>query len=162
MDESPFSKHLKIHWRLSTILEASNKSVWSNVFWCVQLCIFWKCIQYTIHWNKTQILKTFPSDKINGTKNVLFFISWAPTHHSFTFNLWFLYELKHKVCLVVFVCGIFHFRFRFVFVKVYDFLQQNAWNLWLWNVITLFKIKIIEKPHSFLPDNWFLSCNKKC
>ena len=75
------------------------------------------------------MLKKFPSDKINGTKNALFFLSQDPTHHSFTFNLRFLYELKYKVCLSKTVCGIFHFRFRFVFIKVYIFLQQNAWNL---------------------------------
>ena len=51
---------------------------------------------------------------------------------SFTFDLRFLYELKHKVRLSKTVCGIFHFQFRFVFIiKVYIFVQQNAWNLWL-------------------------------
>ena len=29
------------------------------------------------------------------------------------------------------LCGIFHFRFSFVFVKVYIFVEQNAWTLWL-------------------------------
>ena len=49
---------------------------------------------------------------------------------SFTFDLRFLYELKHKVRLSKTVCGIFHFQFRFVFIiKVYIFVQQNAWNL---------------------------------
>ena len=75
------------------------------------------------------MLKKFPSDKINGTKNALFFLSRAPTHHSFTFNLLFLYELKHKVLLSKTVCGIGLFRFRFVFVKVFIFVQQNAWTL---------------------------------
>ena len=68
------------------------------------------------------MLKRFPTDKINGTKNALFILSRAPTHHSFTFNLRFLYELKHKVRLYKNVCGIFHFRFRFVFTKVYVFV----------------------------------------
>ena len=36
-----------------------QKRVWSNVFWYVKVCIFWKCIQYTIHWDKTQMLKNF-------------------------------------------------------------------------------------------------------
>ena len=67
--------------------------------------------------------KKFPSDKINGTKNSLFFLSRAPTHHSLTFNLRFLYELKHKVRLSKTV------RFRFVFIKVYIFVQRNAWTL---------------------------------
>ena len=37
------------------------------------------------------MFQKFPSDKINGTKS-----SRAPTHHSFTFNSQFLYELKHR------------------------------------------------------------------
>ena len=65
----------------------------------------------------------------NGTKNALFFLSRAQTHHSFTFHLQFLYELKHKVCLSKTVCGIFYFRFRFGSIKVYIFVQQNAWTL---------------------------------
>ena len=49
--------------------------------------------------------------------------------HGFTFNLRFLYELKHKVHLSETMCGIFHFQFRFVFTLVYIFAQQNAWTL---------------------------------
>ena len=41
------------------------------------------------------MLKKFPSDKINGTKNALFSFA-SSNHHSFTFNLRVLYELKHK------------------------------------------------------------------
>ena len=108
-----------------------QKNVWSNAFWYVKVCVFWKCIQCTIHWDKTQMLRKFPLDKISGTKNALFFLSRAPTYHSFTFNLRFLYDLKHKVRLSKTVCGIFHFRFRFVFIKVYIFVQQNTWTLWL-------------------------------
>ena len=54
-----------------------------------------------------------------------------PTYHSFTFNFWFLYELKHIVHLSKTVCVIFHFRFCFVFITVYIFVQQNAWTFWL-------------------------------
>ena len=75
------------------------------------------------------MLKKFLSDKINGTKNSLFFLLRAPAHHSFTFNLRFSCELKHKVRLSETACGIFHFRLRFVFIKVYIFVQQNAWTL---------------------------------
>ena len=73
-----------------------QKNVRKNVFWYIKVSIFWKCIQYTIHWGKTQMLTKFPLEKTNGTKNYLFFLLQAPTHHSFTFNLRFLYELKHK------------------------------------------------------------------
>ena len=40
------------------------------------------------------MLKKFIPDKINGTKNGIFFLSQASTHHSFTLNLKFLYELR--------------------------------------------------------------------
>ena len=50
------------------------------------------------------MFKKCPSDKINGTKNVLFFLSRAPTHHRFTINLRFLCELKHKGRLSRSVC----------------------------------------------------------
>ena len=67
--------NVRIHWKHSTILETSNKSVWSNGFWYVKVCIFF------IHWDKTQILKKFPLDKINGSKNDLFF-SFASSNSS--------------------------------------------------------------------------------
>ena len=57
--------------RLPNILKAfddlknKQKSAWSNIFWYLKICIFWKCIQYTIHWDKTHML--------NGTKTALFF-----------------------------------------------------------------------------------------
>ena len=81
-------------------------------------------ILYTFRYNTN--VKKIPSDKINSTKKAHFFLSRAPTHHSFTFNLRFLYELKHKIRFSKTVCGIFRFRFRFVFIKVYIFVQQNA------------------------------------
>ena len=121
---------LRIHGRLWTILKTNNRSEWSNLFWYVKVCILWKCIQYTVHWDKTKMLKKFPSDKINGTKNALYFL-WRAANHSFTFNSQFFYELKHKVRRSKIACGIFHFRFRFVFITVYIFVQQNAWTLWL-------------------------------
>ena len=136
----------------------SNKIVPSNVFWFVKLSVFWKCIQYTIHWDKAQMLKKFPLDKINGTKDAVFFLSRDPTHHSFIFNLPFAYELKHKICLSKTVCVIW---FCFVFIKGYIFVQQKAWTLWLSIVIIPLKIRIIEKsPTVLLPDLLFLSCSQ--
>ena len=75
------------------------------------------------------MLKKFPLDKINGPKNALLLRWQAPTHHSFTFNLRFLYQLKHKVRLSKTVCGIFHFRSHSLFIKVYIFVQHNTWTL---------------------------------
>ena len=78
-----------------------QKSTRNNAFWYVKMCIFnRKCIQNTIHWDKTQMLKKFPSGRISGTKTTLFFLSRAPTRHSFTFDLRFLHELKYKVGLL--------------------------------------------------------------
>ena len=34
-----------------------QKSVGANIFWYVKMYIFWKFIQYTMHWDKTQMLK---------------------------------------------------------------------------------------------------------
>ena len=98
-----------------------QKSVWSNVFRYVKLCIFWKCIQCTTYWDKTQMLKKFLLTKKRKKqyKKCPLFLSRAPTRHSFTFHLRFLYELKHKVCLSKTVCGIFYFRSNFVYIEVY-------------------------------------------
>ena len=98
---------------------------------CFLICKSMYILKVSIHWDKTQMLKKFPLNKINGTKNALFFLSWATTHHNFTFNLQFLYELKHKIFFSKSVCGIFLFRFRFVFIKVFIFVQQNVWTLWI-------------------------------
>ena len=115
--------------RMKAVDGFKNKSVWSNVFWYVKVCIFWKCIQYTIYWDKTQIWQKFPSDKINDIKNVFFLIWRAPTHHSFIFNLRFLHELKRKVRPSKTVCRIFHFCFPFVIIKVYILFTKNTCTL---------------------------------
>ena len=123
---------LRIHWRLSTILKSSKKVYEVNVFRYVKVYIFWKCVQYIIHWDKTRILKKFFwTGQNNGYKKCPLFLLRALTHHSFTFNLQLLYDLKHKVRLNETVCGIFHFRFLSVFIKVYIFVQQNSSTLWL-------------------------------
>ena len=75
------------------------------------------------------MLKKIPLDKINVTKNMLFFLLWAPTHLTFIFNSQFLYKLKHMVHLSKTVCGLFHFRFLLVFIKLYISAQQKAWTL---------------------------------
>ena len=84
-------------------------------------------IHYTLRQNTNDKNISFGQNK--RYKKFPHFLSQAPTHHSFTFNLQFLYELKHKVCLSRTVCGIFYFRFRFVLIKIYIFVQQNAWTL---------------------------------
>ena len=73
-------------------------------------------MQYTFRWNTN--VRKFPLDKISSTKNPCFFLLRAPTHHSCTLNLWFLYELKHKVRLSKTLCGVFHF-WIFLFSKIH-------------------------------------------
>ena len=77
------------------------------------------------------MLRKFPSDKTNGSKNAFFFLSQAATYHSFTFNLRFYYE--REVRLSETLRAISHFWFRFAFIKVYIFVQQNAVTLWRHN-----------------------------
>ena len=43
----------------------------------------------------------------------------APPPHRFTFKSQFLYELKNRIHLFNSVWGIFHFLFRFVYIKLY-------------------------------------------
>ena len=42
---------------------------------------------YSMHWDGTQMLKKFPSNKINFTKNALFFLLQAPTSSQYYFQL---------------------------------------------------------------------------
>ena len=68
------------------------------MIWCKSIYILKNySIHYILRTNRNNN-KNIPSDKINVAKNILFFfLSWASTHNSLTFDLWFLYELKHKV-----------------------------------------------------------------
>ena len=112
---------LRIHWKLSTILKTSSKSVWSNVLWYKKIYIFWKFIQYSIHWNKTQMLKKIPSDKINVTKNALFF---SRELQLITDLLWIRSSYTGMVHISKTVCGIFHFRFHFY--QILYFCSTNS------------------------------------
>ena len=87
-----------------------------------------KCMKLSFLTCKSiNILKVVYTLRIKqAVQKMLSFFSRAPAHHSFTFNLRFLYELKPKVRLSKPVHGIFHFRFRPVSIKVYIFVQQNA------------------------------------
>ena len=75
-------KNLFADWK-STLLcfkntlkafKSKQKCVGRNGFWYVKVCIFWKCDQYTIHWDRRQMLNKFSLDEINDTKNALFFL----------------------------------------------------------------------------------------
>ena len=108
---------LRIQWRLSTNLKQAAK-VYKVTFFIYKSMNMLEVysLHYILRWNKN--FKKFTSDKINFSKTALFFLLLAPAHHSFTFNLRFLYELKHKVRLSKTVCEILHFQFCFIFIKV--------------------------------------------
>ena len=77
------------NWCIKDTLKAFDnfkimqKSVWSNDFWYAKVYIFnilysiysilFRSIQYTMDWSKKQILKKFPSGKLNVTENAFFF-----------------------------------------------------------------------------------------
>ena len=106
--------NLRIHWRYSTILKTSNDS--EVTFFDRPKYVYSESAFNALYIEIKQIFKKFPSDKMNGIKNALF--SRAPTHHSFTFNLRFLYELKHKVRVLKLCVGFFIFDSVSVFLKL--------------------------------------------
>ena len=94
-------EHVKDTLKTFDDFKNKQKSVWGFAFWHVKLCIFWTCIRYTMHWYKTQMLKTISF----GQNNKMAILIWA--------------EAQGRLSKTV--CGIFHFRFRFVFIKVFIF-----------------------------------------
>ena len=112
---------LRIHWRLLKILKTSENVYEVHFYWYIKVYIFWNCIQYITHWDKTQILKKLPSDEINGTKNALSFLSRSPTHHNFILNLRFSYGLNTrfislKLCVGFFISDSVSFLLKFIFL----------------------------------------------
>ena len=60
------------------------------MFFDMQKDVYSECVFNKLYIEiKDKYLKKIPSDKINSTKNALFFLSRAQTHYSFTFNLRF-------------------------------------------------------------------------
>ena len=119
------------------------------------------CIQYIMHWDKTQI-RQIHFDKINGTKIPSFFF---PELQLITVVLLICqpYTIRSTRFVSITVFGIFHFN-SFPFFMKLIFLINKMHGL---DSLTLkrhipSKMKIIEKPHTvLLQDLWFLSCNKK-
>ena len=82
----------------------------------------------SIHRDKAHMLKNFPSDKINDTKNTLSFFFRELQLITVLLLICDSYmSWSTKVRPSKTVCGIFRFSFRFVFIKVYIFVSQNAW-----------------------------------
>ena len=113
--------------------------------------MFWKCIEYTIHWHKKKSLKKSLSIKETVQKIPSFFFRKLQLITVLLFNLRFLYELKHKVGLSKTVCRIFHFQFRFVFIKVYVFLTKCMDSLTLKRHNFFKNWNNRKATHSFVP-----------
>ena len=95
------------------------------------------------------MLKKIPLDEINVTKNALFFLLRAPTHHSFIFNSRLLYDLKHIVHLSKTVCGFSIFdSVLFLYETLYFCSTKSMDSLTLKRHNSI-QNKIIEKPHTF-------------
>ena len=89
------------------------------------------CIQYAVQWDKTQILKKFPSDKINGYKKCLFF-SFASSNSSVILLICGFYMSWSTSFVSVKMCvGLSIFDFVSPLLKFKFFVQQNAWTLTL-------------------------------
>ena len=81
--------------RLSAILKAS-KTVHEVMVFNMQKYLYCKSVFSKLFIEIKQMFKKILSDKINGTKNAVFFLSQAWTRQRFILNLRFLYEQKHK------------------------------------------------------------------
>ena len=100
--------------------------------------------------DKTQMLKKFPSDKINVTKNALFFFRELQLITVIlSIRNSYRYELKHKFHLSKTVCGIFDFRFRLVFVEVYICSTKSMDSLTLKSFNSFQKKNNRKATHSF-------------
>ena len=128
-----------------------QKSVWSNVFWYIKVCTFWKCIQYTIHWDKTQMLKNICFGQNKRNKKCLLF-SFASSNSSQFFFLicdsymsWSTRFVSLKLCagFSIFDSVLFLLKFIFLFNEMHVYSASLKCH-------NPFKIKITEKPHTVL------------
>ena len=74
------------------------KNIQKSIY-CKSIYIFWKLIQFSIHWDKPQMLRMGDSEPC--------YMNWSR-------------------CVSLKACGIFHFLFHFVFIRVCIFVQQKA------------------------------------
>ena len=125
-----FHSRKDIHWRFSTILKASKK-VYEVMFLICKVCISWKYIHYTIHWDKTSV-KEIRSDKISGTKNALITVLFLICDSYMSWSTRFV-SLKLCVGFSFFNSVPFLLKFRFLFKKMHGlFDYKTSWFLSKW------------------------------
>ena len=131
-----------------------QNSVRSNDFWYVKEYIFWKFIQYSIHWDKWQMLRKFLSEETFG-KNMLSFylrdLQLITVLHLIcdSYMSWSTRFVSLKLCVGFSILD----SASFSSITVYIFVQQITWTLWLENVKIPFKTFAHVK--NFLPHYLF-------
>ena len=63
-----------------------------------------------------------------------------------------IHHFEKKLCLSYGKCGIFHFRFHYVFIKVYFFLQQKSGDHLTLKRHNSFQYQNNRKATIFFPD----------
>ena len=125
---------------------------------CVKVCT--ESLFNTFIFRLSTNVEKIPSDKINVTKNALFFLLRAPAHHILTFNSQFLFELKQFIslnqCKVISIFDSVSFLLKFIFSSA-----KNKDSLTVKPQIFYFNKNNRKATHSLLLDLWFVSCNKK-
>ena len=110
-------------------IKNKQKSVWSNVFWYVKVCIFWKCIQYTIDWDKTQIFKKnfFGQNRRYKKCSLFSFASFISSQFYFCdyYLSWSTRFVPLKLCVgfSTFDSVSFLLKFIFLFNKMHGFFD---------------------------------------
>ena len=70
------------YFKFKYTLKSFNQFFYNNIFWHVNVYIFWKFVEYTLHWDKKQISKN-----ISLGQNTLFFFRVIQLTRVYTFNL---------------------------------------------------------------------------
>ena len=121
----------------------TRKKVYEGIFFDVQKYVYSeKSIQYTKLWDKTQMLKN-SFGQIKQWKKWPFFLSWVPTHHIFTFNLWFL-NLNLKLCVGFSIFDSVSFLLKFIQYSLHLTDTLKGTHLWLGDNF-LFTSRILVK-----------------
>ena len=131
--------HITIHWRCMKILKISknvHEVIFSDIWKCIYL-IKRKFIQYLIHWEKTQMLKKVPLDKIKS--QIIHFFDFLKLQlitvviliHNF-YTSWSTRFISLKACLGFSIINfvLFSLKFSFLFNKKQEIFEfQPSWFL---------------------------------
>ena len=112
-------KYFKDTWRLLAILK-TNKRVYEVIFFNMKKNVDSESV-FTIHWDKTQILKKFRSDKINSTKKCPLFF-WKLQRITVLLLMydssmsWSSRFVSPKLCVGFFIFDSVAFLLKFIFL----------------------------------------------